>query len=283
MVFNGNDNPITSGAGTNFNLGEQEPGFDRYGPLIDVQRFKAEYLFGIPLRAALTGEEVTDETIKQFIRKGVSDFESSVRVPVNPVKIEDRFDFIRADDLSFGTKRLTRFPVIKVEALKALWPGRNDVLADFGNSQEVDYPTSWVSLLGDTGLVRIVPNSGSIINADVNFLASSAYRSIVLGGLKNWPNMWRIIYWAGFDRDKVPDVVNDLIGILAAIKFLSQMAPAIFPMNTQSVSLDGMAQSVSTAGPMWLQLRIAELTNERDRLVEQLKGYYATDINFTAF
>jgi hypothetical protein len=279
----GNDNPVTAGQGQIYNQGAGEPGFDRFGPIIDTDRFKKEYLFGIPLKAVLTGEVVTDDTLKQFIRKGISDFEASVRVPVNPVRIVDRFDFERADDLAFGTRRLTRWPVIKIENLKALWPGRNEALAPEGPTQEVDYPTSWVSLQGDQGLVRVIPNSGTLVNADANFLSSSAYRAVVLGGLKAWPNLWRITYIAGMDFDLIPDSVNDLIGILAAIKFLSQMGPAIFPVLSQNVSLDGMGQSTTTSGPTWLQLRIQELMAERDRMIEMLKTHYGTDIFFAAW
>lgn len=279
----GNDNPVSAGAGVISNWGPGEPGFDRFGPLLDTDRFKKEYLFGIPLKAALTGEEVDDETLKQFIRKGIGDFETAVRVAVNPVRLTDRFDFERADDVAFGTRRLTRWPVLKVENLKALWPGRNEALAPSGPTQEVDYPTSWVSLQGDMGLIRVIPNSGTLVNADANFLSSSAYRSVVLGGLKSWPNLWRVTYIAGMDYDQVPDLVNDLIGTMAAIKFLSQMGPAIFPVVSQNISLDGMGQSVTTSGPTWLQLRIQELTSERDRMVEMQKTHYGTDIFFAAF
>jgi hypothetical protein len=279
----GNDNPVTQGAGTVFNQGPGEPGFDRYGPLIDSERLKKEYLFGIPLKAALTGEEVDDETLKQFIRKGVGDFEAAVRVPLNPVRITDRFDFERADDIAFGTRRLTRWPVLKVENLKALWPGRNESLAPDGPTQEIDYPTSWVSLQGDQGLIRIIPNSGTLVNADANFLSSSAYRAVVLGGLKAWPNLWRVTYLAGMDYDMIPDLVNDCVGHMAAIKFLSMMAPALFPVVSQNVSIDGMGQSVSTAGPTWLQLRLQELQTERDRLVDLLKTHYGSDIFFAAW
>lgn len=285
MVFNGQDNPVTQNPGTALNMGEMEPGFDRFGPILDVDRFKAEYLFGIPLTAPLTGETMQDATLKQFIRKGIGDFEIAVRIPVNPVRVEDRFDFERADDMQFGTRRLTRWPVTKIEHLRALWPGRNEVLGPVspGDTQEVEYPTSWVTMTGDSGMIRIVPNSGTIVNSDVNFLASSAYRSIILGGLKSWPNMWRVVYIAGFQPDQVPDVVNDCIGIMAALRFLSMMGPVIFPINSQSVSLDGMAQATATAGPTWLANRIQELQTERDRLVDQLKTHYQTDITFTAF
>jgi hypothetical protein len=281
IIPSGSDNPVTQGAGTPFNEGQSQPGFDRYGPLLSPERFKKEYLFGVPMRAALTGDEIDEDTLKQFIRKGVGDFEAAVRVTVNPVRIDDRFDFERADDQGFGTRRLTRWPVLKVESLRALWPGRNESIP--GSTQEIDYPTSWVSLQGDMGLVRVIPNSGTMVNADAAFVSSSAYRSTILGGLKAWPNMWRITYIAGMEADKVPDAVNDLIGIMSAIKFLSQMGPAVFPVLNQSVGIDGMSQSVATSGPNWLQLRVAELSAERDRMVEILKTHYGTDIFFAAF
>ena len=279
----GNDNPVISGAATPLNMGLGEPGFDRYGPIIDAQRVKDEYLFGIPLKAALTGQELTDDIIKQIIRKAIGDFETTVRVAVNPVRITDQMDFIRADDGQFGTKKVTRYPVLKVENLKALWPGRNDILSQFGSSQEIDYPTSWVSLLGDQGLIRVIPNSGTLVNADVNFLASSAYRSVVLGGLKSWPNMWRITYIAGMNPDQVPDIVNDCIGTMAAIRLLGQLGPAIFPLASHGIGIDGLSQSVATAGPQWLAGRLQELIAERDRAVDALKGYYGTDISFGAW
>lgn len=269
------DSPLQSHQ-TPLNQGTSEPGFARVGPILDVERFRQEYLFGVPMRAALTGEEISSETLKNFIRKGISDFETSVRIPVHPVQAEDMFDFERSDDLNFGTRRLTRWPLLDVSNLAALWPGRME-------GQETDYPTSWVTKNDDTGLIRVVPNSGSMINADAGFINSTGYKAIVLGQMKAWPNMWRIRYRAGFDFDKIPDVVNDLIGTLAAIKFLSQMGPAIFPFNSFSVGVDGLSQGTSNAGPQWLAQRIADLTGERDRLVGQLKSHFGTDIMFAAW
>jgi hypothetical protein len=284
-VANGHDNPVVAGGATDLNMGKGEPGFVRTEPLIDAQRLKDEFLFGVPLQSSLTEEKLPMRVLDSAIRKAVGDVETSVHIAVSPIRLEDRFDFERADDLSFGTRQLTRWPVLQVEHLRALWPGRNDVLSQFGqeNSGEVDYPTSWVSLQGDSGLIRVVPNTGSIVAADASFLSSSAYRSIVLGGLKSWPNMWRITYVSGFRHDHVPVIVNDLIGTLAALKILGMMGPAVFPVNGQAIGIDGMSQSTSTAGPQWLAGRCAELTADRDRLVLQMKSYYGTDLVWSVF
>jgi hypothetical protein len=284
VVVSGQDNPVVSGAATPLDLGDGK-GFGRTESLITADRVKDEYLFGIPLEASLTGQKMSDRTITNIILKAAGDFETAVHIPVMPVRITDQFDFERADDLQFSTRQLTRYPVLKVENLKALWPGRNDILVqvDPTQGQEVDYPTSWVSFKGDRGIFSIVPNTGSMVNADASFIASSAYRSIMLGGLKSWPNMWRITYVAGFEADKVPVIVNDLLGTLAAIRLLGMLGPAVFPVSGQSIGIDGMSQSVSTAGPQWLSERIQELTAERDRLIAQVKAYFGTDLLFAAF
>jgi hypothetical protein len=285
-VANGNDNPVTTGAATPMNMGEGEPGFIRTEPLIDRDRVLWEYMFGIPMQASITEDKLPGHVIDAAIRKAVGDVETSVHIAISPVRMpQERFDFERADDLSFGTRQLMRWPVLKVEHLRALWPGRNDVLQPFGQnlSGEVDYPTSWVTLQGDSGLIRIVPNTGSIVAADASFLSSSAYRSIVLGGLKSWPNMWRLTYIAGMEHDKVPCIVNDLIGSHAAKRVLSMMGPAIFPIAGQAIGLDGMSQSTSTAGPQWLAMRIKDLNDDITRLTAQLKAYFGTDLMFFAF
>lgn len=267
---NPTDAPALSDA-SDLMQGESEPGFERVGPLIDVERFRQEYLFGVPLKSQLTGEEISDETLRQFIRKGVSDFETSVRVPVSPVRITEEFNFERADDTAFGPRQLKRWPLLEVESLQALWPGRHP-------GQEANYPTNWIVPDGDTGLIRIVPRSGTDVQASVNFIASSGYQGLYLGTFKHWPNMWKVTYRAGFKHDRVPDSVNDLIGILSALKLLSTLGPVLFPYNSQSIGIDGLSQGTGNAGPQFLSQRMQELTGERDRLVAQLRAFYGTDI-----
>lgn len=270
------DKPIANTGTTILGQGEGEPGFTRSGPILDVDTFRLQYLFGIPLRAPLTGQEVTDDMLKMFIRKGISDFETSVRIPVSPVRKTDKINYERADDTQFGTRQLERWPVLKIEALQALYPGRH-------LGQEANYPTDWVVPQGDTGLIRIVPRSGTDVNANINFVTSVGYTGIQMNNFKHWPDLWSITYIAGFDFEKIPDVVNDLIGTLAAIKLLSQLGPALMPFNSRSIGLDGMSQGTSNGGPAWLAGRIADLIAERDRLVANLKSHYGTDIVMMAW
>jgi hypothetical protein len=224
----------------------------------------------------MTDDELDDEDLQDFILTAVSEFESSIRIPVSPVRNVEKFDFKRPDDMEFSPHRLARWPLLKVEKLEALWPGRAE-------GQEYSYPTDWVTTQEDNGLIRIVPTSGSINNADANFVFSITGRALALGGQQMWPNVWRITYVAGFENDKIPHIVNHCIGVMAAIAVLSQMGPAIFPINSFGVGIDGLSQSTGNAGPQWLSQRLQELTAERDKLTMQLKAHYGTDLQFTAF
>ena len=259
------------------NQGTGEPGITRHGPIISPDELKDEYLFGVPMKAALTGQEISDETLKKFIRKAIAEVEQAVRIPVAPVQVVDeKHDYERADDTQFSTKKLMRFPVIQIDAIKALWPGRND-------GQEICFPTSWGELNPETGVLRLVPKTGTSLNSDANFIFSTGHGGIPFSSMKHWPGMWRISYTAGFPHDKVPDSINDLIGTIAALKLLSQMGPAIFPLGSYSTGIDGMSQSTSSAGPQWLKGRIQELTEERERMITQLKQYYGTDITMSVW
>jgi len=270
------DNPQIFNPGSSL-LTEVQPGDSRVAPLLTVEDFKDGYLFGLPLKSALTGQEITDAILKKFILKGVAEAETTLRIAITPVRMVDKLDWERADDsgMAFGHKQLTRWPVQQIEELAIIWPGRDNVSAML-------FPTNWVrSTLADKGLVRIVPISGTLQNANSAFIGSTGYAAMYFPGVRTWPAAFRITYIAGFLADQVPHVMNDYIGILAAKKFLSMMGPLIFPANSMAVATQGMSQSTATAGPQFLAQRMQELEAESLKLEVELKTYYGMDVMFS--
>lgn len=274
------NNPITGTYQGPLNQGQGEPSFSRTTPLVTIDELKDDYLFGLPLQSAMTGQELKDATIARTITRAVSDAETLLRIPISPTRVEDTLDYKRADDANgVGTHQLTRFPILKFEQLQAAFPGRsaND------SGQLVDYPVNWIAPINDAGLIRIVPVSTlpSPQSGDVGVVYPVGYRSSLFNGLESWPNYWRVTYIAGFDFDRIPAIVNDLIATLAAMRICSLIAPTIFPANGISIGFDGMSQSTSTMGPQHLVQRYQELMAERDRLAAQLKAHYGNDMIFT--
>ncbi len=268
------DSPIVLNPGIGIPLADEDPSFSRVGPIIQVQDLKDEYLFGIPLQSQLTKQKLTDPILKKIIFKAIADAETMIKIPILKVNISDEpFDYKRADDIQFSTRRLSKWPVLQINSLQAQWPGRTD-------DQRTNFPTSWASVNADTGLFRIVPKSGTEVNVDIGFIGLHGRFS---SNVEGWPNLWHISYVAGFEYDKVPHLVNDLVGTLAALRTLSLMAPILFPVNSISIGVDGLNKGVSGAGTQYLLQRSTELIAERDRLVFQLRSIYSTDLFFASF
>jgi hypothetical protein len=62
------------------------------------------------------------------------------------------------------------------------------------------------------------------------------------------PNLWRITYNAGFEDGKVPHMINQAIGLMAAIQAMALGGIQVFGpgLSSESISLDGLSQSIST-------------------------------------
>jgi hypothetical protein len=93
-------------------------------------------------------------------------------------------------------------------------------------------------------------------------------------GYSSWvPAFWKVKYTVGFPSGKVPKVVNNLIGCVAAIEVLSLLASTYAKNQSGSLSIDGMSQSISTPGPQIFTQRIADLTAKRVLLTKKLKTW----------
>ena len=88
------------------------------------------------------------------------------------------------------------------------------------------------------------------------------------------PGGVRVEYTAGFALDKVPTSICQLIESIAAINILSTLGPILFTNTSISISIDGASQSTSNFGPKYLNDRIDQLKEERDRMIDVARGYY---------
>ena len=89
-------------------------------------------------------------------------------------------------------------------------------------------------------------------------------------GLNDFPGGVRVQYTAGFEENKVPIALIELIENMAAYKLLTFVGPLIFPYNSVGISIDGTSQSVSTPGPQFLAQRIKDLEGIIARTVAEL-------------
>ncbi len=244
----------------------------RYEPILTAKLLKSRYLFGISLMSPLLNpltkkyDVMTDDDLLDRIQGAISQVETEMHIDITPVKRDEGHPFDRNLLQQYGYMRTEHKPVMSVDKL-AIRPGNNEDI--------YVVPNDWISPANFTkGQINIVPlvpaGSQSFINAATG---SGAVFLQVISGYGWVPVFWVLSYTTGFADGRVPRVINDLIGCYAAIEVLSLMA-TLNRTNSHNLSLDGMSQSVSTAGPDIYNTRIKMLEDKKKTLTGKLKTMF---------
>ncbi len=245
----------------------------RYEPILTPKLLKSRFLFGIELISKKPNpitkkyDVMTDDDLQDRILGAISDVELELSIDVTPVKRDESHPFDRNLLQQYGYMRTQHKPVLSVDKL-AVRPGNNvDIYI---------VPNEWISGANFTkGQINIVPlipaQSQSFVNASMG--SGGAVFLQVMSGYGWVPTFWVLSYTSGFADGKVPRVINDLIGCYAAIETLSLMA-TLNTTNSHSLGMDGMNQSVSTAGPSIYDARIKLLEGKKKVLTGKIKTLF---------
>ncbi|MEM4726240.1 MAG: hypothetical protein QXG63_04805 [Nitrososphaerales archaeon] len=252
---------------------EQESSPTRYLPLPTPESLKRTVLFGLPLRSFLTGEEVPDETIQQFIDQAISEIEHTLDLYITPVTFQERHDYSRHQFFwSFGYLKVNHGPILDVSKFQLTFNNGNGMV---GSPPLVDIPLEFIHVQPPEQTIQLVPAQGVTISGLIMSIYSGlGFHAFNNQALSHWPGAVLVEYRAGFKEGEVPALLVSLIENLAAWKMLSVMGPILFPHNSVSIGIDGTSQSVGTLGPAFLQNRLADLRALIDQQMDAAKGYY---------
>lgn len=248
----------------------------RLEPLLTPEQLKSRYLKGIPMTLKIMNPDtrtpytITDDELKDYIELAVNDAEEETSLILMPTQFQDKLPYQRQDFESLGYLQLPRRPVASIEAL-------NIVLAD--GSEAFRFPLDWIETANLVhGQLNLIPLAlqgvitGNLAgNASVDPVTGNA---VFFNGLYNRPwvaALFGVTYTCGFKDGLMPKTVNNLIGVIAAMRVLSMIGAAYANFTSVSLGIDGMSQSVGTAGPQRYKQRMDELTAERALLVRKLK------------
>lgn len=242
----------------------------RCEPFLTPEQLVSRFLKGIPLKFR-NGDQFTVDELKDRIHLAMNEAELLLGTVITREAFQEKTFFDYSLYKAYIHVMAEHRPLVSIEHLAI-------VSADGNNIFEI--PPTWIETANFTkGLINVIPllaaygvNSvqGAVGNAGIAFLT-------VIDGL-NWvPSYWQINYTAGLSNKEgnVPVPVNELIGCIAAIAILSEIAP-LYIWNSQSQSQDGISQSSSGPGPRLYQLRIEELMAKRDELTRKLKSIFST-------
>lgn len=242
----------------------------RVEPLLTPSKLKSRHLKGILELAKRFGITYTDDELKDRINLSVNQAEIELGIPVFAEQFKEKHPFDLNLYRSFIHVRTEQGPIISLEDFSI-------VSSDFQSVFTV--PIQWVETAQfHQRQVNVIPLLSNFGGTTVNTPVASggvAYLSILMNQLGFVPSYWQIVYTAGVCRDpgQVPLVVNELIGVIAAMEMLSNIAPN--NTNTSvSLSQDGIGQSSSNPGPQIFQMRMSELAEKKRTLLGQLKRVF---------
>ncbi len=241
----------------------------RVEPLLTPEQLKSRFLKGIPLFFT-NGATFSDDELKDRIYLASNVAELDLKVTLTREQRQEKLPFKNEDYKAYINLVSEQGPIVSIEQLAIVSADKNTIF---------EIPPEWIETTNfPKRLINVIPllaaygvNSvqGAVGNAGIAFLS-------VIDGL-NWvPAYWQIRYTSGISNTegKIPTVVNELIGCIAAIDILSEIA-ATFIFTSQSQTQDGISQSSSGPGPRIYMLRIEELERKRKKLENQLRTIFS--------
>lgn len=247
--------------------------YQQLEPLLTPAKLRTRHLFGIPLvsriKDPITNKPMvmTDDILKDYIDRAINEVEIETSVDIMPRKNREKDAFDRALYESFGYMKTMRRPVWSIERLTVTPSNNVDVY---------EIPLDWVETAYlPKGQINIIPLTIAITSGAV-VPASAAGGAVFLSifGHKPWlPAFWQIDYSSGFPDGVLPQMLNEYIGVVAAINVLSSLAATWAQQTSTSLGIDGLSQSVGTPGPQLYKVRIDELKEQRKMLKGKIKAW----------
>jgi hypothetical protein len=282
VLFTGNEKSVTGDL-----MGKRidsDSSIQRVEPLLTADKLKSRFLFGIPLYSMEADpithkrRQMTDDDLVDQINLAITDAEDELHIAIQPVEAQTRlpYDKNQWKGLNPGYIQIPspHRPVSKIIEMKA-------TLSDSNSSWSWTVPLEWIDLSNSQkGQISVIPFSATI--STLNYDSTTAIDQTgnwlgagVVGNLPFWPSFWQIKLIAGFNMGEVPNIINNLIGNIAASKILS-MLQATNRIQNFSVAIDAASQSIDTGGPTVYNGRINELKEQREKLVSRIRTLFGS-------
>lgn len=235
-------------------------------------------LKGMPKIYPLTQEPITVSDVERYLTSAYTEIEMSLGIDLSPVEHYQSVDYVSdMFEQNWCGIKLTRFPATKIINMQLKFP----------HTQTVDpvlsytIPASWIILKRNKlnisaaiGSVSVQQGGGSQGQGSLGIF--SWITGFARG--KFQPAVVEVQYQSGFENDKMPAALADLIMTVAAIRMLSDIGPLLFPFSSTNVSIDAVSQSASLPGPQFLIGKVQALSLKRKELEAAIKSLLGRSI-----
>jgi hypothetical protein len=241
-------------------------------PLITPNQLRTRMLNGIPLVSGwadpITRKRhvMDNEEIKDFIVEAASLAQTESGLNIFPKVHSEKLAFDKQAYESYGYMMLRHRPVSSVESL---------TIQPSNGLKIFTVPKSWIDPGHlHMGQICLIPFTAAIASGGMQVMqtAEGGFAFLALFGHNPWiPSFWHVDYTVGYQNGLLTRAANQLIGTIAAMEILSNLATTYARTTGQSLGLDGMSQSQSGPGPAMFDPRLKFLAEKRRWLVKKLQ------------
>ncbi len=247
-------------------VSESNPGFSRFEPILTVATLKIRFLHGINFTDS-NGVMLSDDAFEDAILAAMSDFEHAFDLTLTPTTYTDKKDYEISDYNNWCFVQLNHRPIIEVISFKLKFVAHQELIS---------FPLDWMRVYNAGGQIQLTPTAGALGSFNIG---GASMLPKVFGIAQRYPQLYEIIYKAGFEQDKIPRIVNQWIGLTAANYMLPVAGNIILGNGTtsESISFDGMSQSTSkaiNAGTNIYKGTIDQNTQRLEKITENIMNYY---------
>ena len=237
----------------------------RIEPIVTPELLKSRYLKGIDV------SDYSNEEIKDHINLAINEVELMTGLNLDKIQFKERKPFDRDHYREFVYFKLNNGPILSLE----------HIAIESSNGENIyNLPPDWVELgYAHKRQINLIPilsifgasglQDGQASNAGLVFIQA-------INNFQWMPAFFSITYTTGVchKEGSLPVVLNDLLGMEAAIELLSAAQTKI-KYNSTSISQDGISQSASSAGTQTYQPRIDHLEEKKAKILKKIKSEFS--------
>lgn len=245
------------------------------GIILSVSEMWMNYLYGINIQGG-DGTRFSDSSMRMYILSAQKEIENFFNLKFIKQLIDlETTSYYRADYWQQFPIIQTTYPVRVPMSLTGM----------LNKAEQIIYPDGWLMCERDAdGIgkrrISIVPTGASTTKANADVILTGITTQIGFQKFENIPDYWSYQYITGFDLDKMPFDLLNLVGKVAAFGPLGIAGDLILGsagIAGMSLGIDGLSQSISTtasAENAGYGARIKQYEKEIKATVSKIKLVY---------
>lgn len=245
------------------------------GAILSASEMWSNYLYGISIQGG-EGSRFSDDSMRIYLAAAQKEIENYFNLKFVKQLIDlETTSYYRDDYWQQFPILQTKYPVREPLAMTGM----------LNKAEQIIYPQGWLMCERDKdGIgkrrISVVPTGASSTKSNADVILTGITTQIGFQKFDNIPDYWSLQYITGFDVDKMPMDLINLVGMVASFGPLNIAGDLIFSMpgiSSMSLGIDGLSQSLgstASATSAGYTARIKEYQAEIKETVARIKLVY---------